>query len=228
MKILVSITSTGKDLDWEKKIKQIEDLGIQEIALFPTDIDFLKRKELYSLLEKSKIKKIPFVHLRSDMDVKEVDYLANRFGAEIFNIHGSNSHTPLENSLEKFVGQIYVENQFSVFSDNDLKSFAGICLDVSHLNDLVATKSKLAPYFSDLLKKYPCHCGHISAVGKEFRFCQIDKKIFFSNHFYKKLSEFDYLKQYEDILPPLMALELENDIFEQMKAKEYIEKLLSI
>ncbi|MEK7167856.1 MAG: hypothetical protein AAB791_02530 [Patescibacteria group bacterium] len=228
MKILVSITSTGKKLDFAKKIKQIDDLGINEIALFPTTLDFKERQGLYEFLEKSKIKKIPFVHLKSDMEIEEVDYLTSRFGAEIFNVHGSNSGTPLENDLKKYADQIYVENQFSRLGDDDLVRFAGLCLDVSHLYDLVATKSELAPYFLDLFKKYPCQCGHISSITEKTRFCPIDKVFFYSNHLYSDLSQFDYLKQYRDILPPLLALELENNIPEQVRAKEYIERILNI
>jgi hypothetical protein len=41
------------------------------------------------------------------------------------------------------------------------------------------------------------------------------------------LADFDYLKNYpRKYFPPIIALELENSLKEQLQAKEYIEKIM--
>ena len=49
-------------------------MGIEEIAVFPTVLDKEDRKKLYDIIRNTKIKRIPLVHLRDDMDVKELDF----------------------------------------------------------------------------------------------------------------------------------------------------------
>lgn len=202
-------------------------MGIKEVALFPTAISYEQRQSLYRLLENSSIERIPFVHLRSDMEIPEIDYLVNRFKTEIFNIHSSNSLHPFTADLSKYARQIYLETQFNLLKDEELNRFGGICLDVSHLRDFKTFEPELHEFYLELLKKYPCGCGHISAVNYLPHYYASGKHWHFSRHKYYWLWQFNYLKQYKNILPPLLALELENDIVEQLKAKEYIEKILS-
>ena len=64
--ILPTITTTWGS-NWRVKIKEINEIGLKEIALFPTCLPKEKRKELYRLLEDSNIESIPLVHIRSDM-----------------------------------------------------------------------------------------------------------------------------------------------------------------
>jgi len=227
MKILLSITSTGRNKDFTKKTQQLEELKVEEIALFLTAINYDERQELYHLLEKSSINKIPFVHLRNDMEVPEIDYLAQRFKTEIFNIHGSNSLYPFTMDLSKYARQIYLETQFHLLKEEEIKHFAGICLDASHLRDFKTFKPELHAHYLELLNKYPCDCGHISAINYLPHFYRKGRRWHFSRHRYHWLWQFNYLKKYKDILPRLMALELENDIPEQLKAKQYIEKILA-
>jgi hypothetical protein len=42
------------------------------------------------------------------------------------------------------------------------------------------------------------------------------------------LEDFDYLIKYKKILPPIMALEVENLLEEQIKAIKYINKILNL
>lgn len=227
MKILLSLTSTGKDKDFAEKIKQLEQLGIKEIALFLTAIGYEERQGLYRLLENSAIEKVPFVHLRNDMEVSEVDYLADRWKSKIFNIHGGNSHYPFHNNLGKYDKQIYLETQFSDLGEDELKKYAGICLDVSHYHDFKKVDQRLYRHYQELIKKYPCGCGHISAFRILPHYWKKGRRWHFSRHRYHWLREFNYIKNYKNILPPLMALELENSPAEQLKAKQYIEKILA-
>ena len=227
MKILLSIVSTGRNKRFAEKIRQLEQLKIKEIALFPTDINYDERQKLYGLLENSSIDRIPFVHLRSDMEIPEIDYLVKRFKTEVFNIHGENPLYPFKVDLSKYAKRIYIETQVFMPSEEELKRFAGLCLDVSHLRDFKTLDRKAHAFYLEALKKYPCECGHISAINYLPRFFWPGRRWCFSMHKYYYLYQFDYIKQYKSVLPKMMALELENDIPQQLKAKEYIEKILT-
>ena len=54
-KILLGLTTTPGS-DWRKKVSEIDKLGLKELALFPTCLNEQERKELYGLLEKTKLK----------------------------------------------------------------------------------------------------------------------------------------------------------------------------
>ncbi len=93
--ILLGLTTITVGGEWKKKVKEIDELGVKEIALFPTGLNIAERKELYQLLENTKLEKIPHVHLRDDMKCDELDYLVNRFKAEVFNVHSEKSTKPV-------------------------------------------------------------------------------------------------------------------------------------
>jgi len=126
-----SITTT-EGSEWKAKIKEINELELKETALFLTGLNQKKRKFLYGLLKKSRIEKIPFVHLRSDMELWELDFLIKDYKTQAFNIH-TEAEFPLLYDLSKYKHIIYVENTTKPISDKDLKNWAGICLDFSHL-----------------------------------------------------------------------------------------------
>jgi hypothetical protein len=230
MKILVSLTTTNShQRDFAKVVQEIDECGLKEIAFFPTAVDSVKRQELYKLLEQSKVEKIPFIHLHSDMNISEIDYLVNQFGTEVFNIHSINSRYPFKKDLDKYADKIFLENQYCFFSHDELKKYAGICLDVCHLEDVRRNNSELYEYFKNLLLRYKCGCGHISAIKKIplMKLVKFKLMLSYGYHHYRKLSEFDYLKKHQAYLPEILALELENSIGEQLLAKKYIEDLLN-
>jgi len=84
MNIYLTIT-TGEN--WRDKFREIEYLRIEEVAVFLTMIEKSDRKSLYQLIKESPIKKIPIVHLRSDMDIEELDFFAKKYDTQIFNTH---------------------------------------------------------------------------------------------------------------------------------------------
>jgi len=49
---------------YAEKIKEACLLGLEEVCFFPAAIDKKERRKAYRLLEKNKVKAIPFVHLR--------------------------------------------------------------------------------------------------------------------------------------------------------------------
>ncbi len=215
-KILLGFTTT-RGSDWRKKIEDIKRLNITEIALFPTCLDLGQRQELYALLKETAVNNIPHVHLRSDMTVNEIEYLRDTYHVQYFNIHPTSSDYPFLYDYTKYASQIYVENSNDVPSLEDLNKYAGICLDFSHWE----TGDGVYNGLEELVMKYPIGCCHVSAYRFVWsRLCMCD------DHTYYNLSDFDYMKKYVQYLPDVISLELENNFDEQLKAKEYLEKLI--
>ncbi|MEK7072662.1 MAG: hypothetical protein AAB969_03770 [Patescibacteria group bacterium] len=221
MTIYPGITTTNRN--WRDRIKEVKKSGLTEISFFPTCLKASERQESYDLLIKAGIKKIPFIHLRTDMDADEINYLINQFKTKVFNIHTIGAHK-MDYNLSAFSSMIYIENQAHRFADNELKSYAGICIDFSHLENARLNKMTIYDYFMDLIGRYPCGCAHVNAIKNK----PINKTIWhYDYHKYDNLSDFDYLAKYKDLIPNIVALELENSISEQLKAKDYIEKLIT-
>ncbi|MDD5146607.1 MAG: hypothetical protein PHN39_02605, partial [Candidatus Pacebacteria bacterium] len=45
--------------DWQTKIKEIDQLNLKEISLFPTCLQIKERQKLFALLKRTKLKSIP-------------------------------------------------------------------------------------------------------------------------------------------------------------------------
>lgn len=228
-KILLGLTTTPAS-DWREKTREIDKFEIKEIALF---ITFLKskddRKELYGMLEKTGLESIPHVHLRSpDMGSDELDYLIKRFKTKYFNVHPIASH-PNNPDYDNFKDLIYIENTNNVPTTKEVEKFAGICLDISHReNYILENNIEYNNAIENLIKKFIIGCAHASAVKKEPR---IDLEPFdnmpYCAHYMKDISEFEYVKKYADLIPEYLSIELENSFEEQLKAKEYLEKIIN-
>lgn len=220
-KILLGLTTTPRS-DWIAKAREIDELGLTEIALFPTFLKKEKRKDLYELLEKTNINSIPHIHLREeDMDESEIDYLIDRFGVKKVNVHrGKISDLK---KFSKYKSILYIENQ-AIIDDLYLKDVeeysSGICLDLNHFERYDRLMHKRTyKLFEQLLEEEKIGCCHIGAFNT-------DKKD--SGHFFHRLSEFDYVKKYSNILPHYLSLELENSFADQLKVKKYLEDRLSL
>ena len=223
-KIFPTITTTSNS-NWKKKIKDIANLGIKEACFFTTGLKPDERKVAYKLLEKTGIKHIPLVHLKHDSTIDEIEYFIHRYGTELFNIH-SKKEFKLKHDLSPYRDKISME--FTLFPITDeLPSWAGICLDTAHVEEQRLKKTPLYKSFKESLKKFPTNVWHISAIKPEPFLHPGINKLIHSCHTYKELSEFDYLKRYKKYISPVIALELENSIEDQLKAKKYIEKILS-
>ena len=228
MKVLVSITTTT-NANWRKKIKETKKLGLTEVALFVSAIGPEERQEVYTELKKAKIKNIPFVHIRSDMPPAELQFLIDEFGAKCFNIH-SEKEFPLKYDLSGYKNMIYQENGSGAVSmDDEVGDWAGLCLDVSHHENCRLTNHPFYFELAQLLDKYPVGIWHLNAITEEQKKDLDDNRLGFDNHFFKKLKEFDYCLRYKKYLPlHYIALELENDMPDQLRAKEYVEQLLKL
>jgi len=223
IKIYPSITT--HETDWEKQFIEIKDRSINEFCLFLTAADYTERKKIYKAISSIKIKKIPLVHLRSDMDISEIAMLVKKFKVEKFNFH-PNASRPIIHDYKQYKKRIYLENVDVVPKESELKKYAGICLDFSHWESAIRQKSVVYDNFNKLIKKYKTGCAHISGISKTL--CTAPAVVGFSDHRPSNLKQMDYLKKYKKYFPAVCAIELKNSISDQLKIIDYINKLLKI
>jgi len=223
--ILVTITTVSDG--WKQKIEDINRLGIERAALFLTGIDLNKidKNHLFNLIEKTCIKEIPFSHIYENTTPQDIEYLKQKYNTKIFNFH-SESEFKLKYDLSKYKKEIYLETLFLYpLNDEELQQYAGICIDISHMEIARRKNPEVFKINSELIKKYLCGCNHISAYRED----AIEKagRIKDSSHYFTNLSQFNYLLSYPNYyFSNTLALELENPIEEQLEAKKYIFNLL--
>lgn len=223
-----SLTSTDKN-KININFDQINKLNIDTICLFLTCLEKEERNSLYQKLKQSSIINIPFVHLRSDMDELEMEYLINNFNTKVFNIHSLKIH-PLTYDLSKYKNKIFVENTLGKFDEETIKLFAGICIDFSHLEHYRITEEETYNKLISQIEKYPCKCGHVSAIKQTPFFDERIQKFHHDFHFIDKgaslnkdapWTEIEYVFKYNKYFPQYLALELENTIEEQLEIIKY-------
>jgi len=226
MQIIPSITTITKGA-WQDKLAEVKKLKLEEVCLFPTCLEAKERKKLYRLLEQTKVKRIPLVHLRGDMTAGEIDYLIKHYQTKIFNTHTQREH-PFLWDYGKYQKIIYIENNYGPWDEKEVKEFAGACLDMSHLESDRILNPKRYKSNIRIIEKYGCGCNHISAI-KQKPFRDEKNELRYDSHDLEDLSELDYLKKYPlKYFSDIVAIELENTIEEQLKAKECIAGLLDI
>lgn len=220
MLILPTITTISGS-NWLKKIAEVKKFGLEEVCLFPTCLDKEKREKLYALLSETGLKSIPFVHLRSDMELQELAYLVDRYQTRVFNIH-TQKEFALLNDYGSYKKLICLENTYKPFDEEEVQEFGGICLDISHLENDRLLRPEVYQANIRTLKKYPPKCSHISVIKKE-TIIDEESQVRITTHYMDDLSELDYLKRYPlEFFGHVSAIELENTIEEQLRAKEYI------
>jgi hypothetical protein len=235
MNIYPSITTTKKG-DWRDRIQEAHDLGLTEVCFFPTCLSVDDRDEAFEKLKQAGIKRIPFIHLRTDMTVAEIQKYQQTFAVDRLNVHASGFCAPPEYDI--FREHLYVENSpwHNGVSGLDLAEerrevsrFAGICLDVAHLED-DRRHPEAQEHFQQwqtLLQNNSCGVWHVSASKTQEVWHPKQKLLVSDWHSFEELSEFDYLVRYREYRPPILALELENTLAEQLQAKAYIQSLFS-
>jgi len=231
MKILPAITTITPNL-WREKILEIDRLGLKEVAAFVTVLNPAERLELYQLLEKTKLEKIPFLHLREqDIDETEIKYLIERWGAERFNVH-PREIILLDSFLPNYRDRIYIENPGSFLDEKYVRDFAGLCIDFSHLENDRIMSPECYEQIIRLKEKYHVGCGHASAIYAKPFDTRLDgtpetggPRV--DRHYADTNQCFDYLIRYlHEIQPPVLAIEVENSLTEQLDFIKYIKKLL--
>lgn len=233
MTILPGLTSTKKDRI-PVFLDDMRRLHVKEIALFPTCLSTVERKELYRELESIPGLRIPHVHLRSDCDEAEVDYIVDRFGTEAFNIHPAASSYAFGPIAPRQAGRFFVENvdmppdyaEIAGLDGSGHPPLGGLCPDFSHLeNARLQGRRAYVDAMADLFRHFKVGCCHLSTI-------RVGEPNVWSgewdHHDYKSFADLDYLAKYREFMPVKWAsLELENSLGEQMEAVAYLDRLLA-
>ncbi len=214
-------------LDWRQAIDETAELGLRRFSVFLTGLDAAARQECYALLRKRRMTHdfvLPFVHARSDMQPDEYRMFMAEFGTERFNLHPVEKNPLPPGGLPEDLRQIiYIEN-VGRLKEEQLADFAGICLDISHLE---ITRRNFPDYFPTLcalVEKYHVGANHVSAYATEEIQGKRDDK-----HRYSSLDEFDYLKRYPlDYFGKYVAIELTNPLPQQLLVKRLLDKWLGL
>jgi hypothetical protein len=221
-KILPSITTHGRTTSsWPDKIGEIQHLGLTEVALFLTGLSAQDRAECFRLLDTLLDRhafSIPFVHAIAEMPEEDYLFLMQRFGTRQFNLHPA-SEFPLQHPLRDSIREcIAIENNLvtRALTEADIEGFNGICLDLSHLEDLRLGDQAEFAKMQELLDAHPIRVNHASAV---WEFSKIDLKGFevFHRHVSRSPEDMSYLRAYpRSYFAPFCAIELENSLSDQM------------
>jgi hypothetical protein len=219
-KIYPTIVTTPLS-NWQEKFDEADSLGLTELCIFPTALELSDRKILYEKLEKSKIKSIPFAHVREeDIEDWELELFIKKYNTKVFNIHPT-ENLAYQNKFLKFRDIIYVENLHGKLSEDVVKKFAGVCVDFSHLQDAKNFNPIVYKHNLDIVSRYPIGCAHSSAIYK--RIDNYEKMDHHACHMLDKIPEIDYVIKYIKLFnPPILALELENSLIEQIKIRDHI------
>jgi len=218
--ILVSITGR-EEKEWQDKLKEIEESGIKEVALFLEIFEKEQREKIYKALLSSKIKSIPLVHIRHDMVKEELEFLKNNYKTKYFTIHEENFVHDNVKNWKGFYKNIYLEMNFDNFVSKKVKveKIKGFCIDLAHFK---VAMEKLNKDFEYVFKRKEIHkyfkCNHLNGWNSE-------KNI--DMHTIHSLKDFDYLKTLPQfVFGNTIAFETFNSIKEQLEFKKYITELL--
>ncbi len=217
-KLLIGLTGRNAK-EVIAKIKDADRLGIKRAALFLEMVPEKERKKVYEALLKSKIKSLPLVHIRNDMNKKELKFLRKKYKSKCLTIHeDSFKH------LSKWTGfhkKLYLEMNFDnkIPSITKVEKIGGFCVDLSHFKSAKERGVKEYDYVMKKRKKKKMFLGnHLNGYNEK------EKK---DIHTVKNTKQFDYLLTLPNfIFGKYIALEMFNSVPEQIKYKKYLLKLL--
>lgn len=207
---------------WREKIPELPELGVTECALFVTGLTSSQREECYTLLLQAKQLlpfTIPFVHAVSSMREDEFWFLHDTFGTEAFNLHPQWDF-PLVHSLSTRIRErIFIENcsVSTPLTREDLVGFAGLCLDLSHLEDARRNHPENFARTVALTRTTKVGANHISGV-RNLGVRPDGSLGGTSTHIAETSEDFSYLATIPArCFSAVLALELENPIKEQLE-----------
>jgi len=216
-RILLSITGE-KNVDGQEKLAEINELRIKTAAVFLSQFDHKERDNFYRFLLKSSIEKIPFVHIRDDVNKEEIKFFIDRYQTTYFNIH--EEHFKILDKWQGFWDKLYLEMNYDSEIPKDVKvrKIGGFCIDLSHFKAAMARGSEEVNYAFLRRHQIKFACNHLNGYDP----IQMRDK-----HTITSLKDFEYLTTLPKyIFGQVIALEVENSIKEQIKFKEYLAKLL--
>ncbi len=230
-KVLLGLTTT-KNSDWRDKIEEIKQFNLSEVALLPTSLLPTERQALYKLLEDTALQSIPYVHLRDDFSLAEVEYLTERFKVKAFSCHADEAGYALLDKLPKYNSLIYVENfaleaRDKFFTPQNFKEHqvSGICLDLAHLEEARHSSKTHYKRLMTMVETKTIGVTHVSGVKTSIIFKLFHKT--YVDHSLDSLADLAYLKNIPTTyFAPFVVLELENSFMEQLEIKQFVEHLI--
>ncbi len=216
-KIYPSITGY-ENFEWQDKLKEVNDLGLEEVAVFVECFDKKERDQLYKFLLKSCIKKVPFVHLRHDTDKGDIEFFVKNYGTQYFNIH-ENSFDILD-QWEPYWDKLYLEMNYDsqIPKNTKVRKIGGFCVDLSHFKSAIARGAQEVEYVFERKGKINFACNHLNG------FDPIKKE---DKHTITDLKDFDYLTTLPKfVFGSVIAIEVFNPIKEQLEFKKHLDKIL--
>lgn len=216
--ILVGITGF-REKDWKIKIGQIKKLKIKEAALFLERFNQSQRKKIYRALLDSGLKFIPLVHITNDAEVEELAFLESKFKTKCFNFHEKGF--AFLNKWKGFEKKIFLEMNYDDFISKKVavEKIGGFCIDLSHFKAAQEKQSKEFNYVYLKKNKSKFLCNHLNGYSENKGS---------DMHTVKSVKNFEYLKTLPKfVFGKFIALEMENDILEQVRYKKYLTILLN-
>lgn len=216
--IYVSITGE-KPEDGLSKLKELARHRISKACLFPTRWDKEGRDKVYDAIAKSRIREIPLLHVRDDMELDEIRFFYNHYNTRYFTIH--EDHFNVIDRWKGMFQHLYLEMNFDnyVAKDVDVRRIAGFCIDLSHFKteeerwtvefDYVLHERKIRREFG---------CNHLNGFNP---YKLRDK------HVVTDLKDFNYLNTLPDfVFGDVIAIETDNPIEDQLVFQKHVMALL--
>ncbi len=218
-KIFLSITGNTKK-EWHNKLNEINNLGLDAVALFLECYRKPQRKLIYEALKNSCVKHIPLIHIRNDMGREELKYLSEKYNKPLLTIHEDSFDVMAK--WRGFYKQLYLELNYDNFipKNVDLKKIGGFCLDLAHFKTAEEKWSKEFEYTLKQKNKSNLFvCNHLSGYSYKRNT---------DEHYPNSPKYFDYLKTLPNfVFGNVIAIEISRPIKVQIEYKKYILKLLN-
>ncbi len=216
-KLTVSITGKRR-CDWTRKLEEIEKHKIKKVSLFIECYKKDERNLIYDAIVKSKIKEIPLVHIRDDVEKEELVFLEKKYNSQYFTIH--ESHFDIIEGWKGFYKKLYLEMNKDNFISKKVQvsKIGGFCIDLSHFKAAEEKGTKEFEYVVNERKKDIFCCNHLNGYSYKRKT---------DLHTIKKLEEFDYLKTLPLFLfGEVIAIETFNSIKDQLEFQKYLGEFL--
>lgn len=218
-KIILSITGNSVE-DCKDKLQEMEDRKITETALFFQHLPTSQRHEVYQELVKAGIKEVPLVHIGKSFNKEELQFLFDKYKTRYFTIHESDFS--VLSQWEGFYQYLFLEmSTDNVVAENvEVEKIGGFCVDLAHYQKQKDRDTVDYKYVYDRRdNKDLFQCNHLSG----YSFSEMEDL-----HYAENEKDFDYVKVLpEFVFGNVIAMEVNNSIEEQIRFREYVEKLLS-
>ncbi len=216
--ILLSITGENEK-ECKEKLEEIKEKRIEDVSLFAQYLLPEERENVYKGIAETDIKEIPLVHIGESFNKDELGFLFKRYKTRYFTIHESDFS--VLSRWKNFWEHLFLEmSTDDIVAENvKVEKIGGFCVDLAHYQKQKDRNTVDYNYVYERREnKNLFKCNHLS--GYSF-------KEMTDLHYIENKKDFDYIKNLpEFVFSNVIAIEVNNDINEQIKFKDYIKELL--